>query len=463
MKAAGVVHMPGLADETLRDLAPFLAEEGIDLNDPGDVSLDALNEALSRATSRYNDSLQGPPSGVRNITSAPSYSKSKSKRGKNVSGHPGRREADRTDRVLVRDFGRWLHQQDEIAAPSVREETDVFEEILKAARRLGYNPHVPVDVEELVYGFADAYDPESDGMAEATIATLHDYIHFRMESGDPEEWADAHGAVEEVIDEFLVEDNILVDAYLEADQIAPELRRAAFAETPIVSRVTELLEWIGEGRKTAPSGGFRRVDIKYGASLLGIAAQGVSKLPSVPPYPRPLFDPNDEDAGTIYVQSMKDVPLLPSWLDALRAARIIESNSYRVTPGPAADDWLAEELPPLELAEMVIGFTAAYFMSEDHGRRSFEEQTTARTITHLIQALTPEQDTLSRYVSELERLLDNASRRKLEYLVRVGLLTKEDSGDFVVPEKLRGAVAKGVLTGLSIMSLEYEEEPDSDE
>ena len=57
MAAAGVVHTPGIAQEVLRDLAPFLAEEGIDLSDPGDVDLDTLNAAFARATSRYNQGL----------------------------------------------------------------------------------------------------------------------------------------------------------------------------------------------------------------------------------------------------------------------------------------------------------------------------------------------------------------------------------------------------------------------
>ncbi len=463
MEAAGVVHMPGMADETLKDMAPFLADEGIDLDDLGEVSLDDLNKALSRATSRYNESLPGVPSGVRHITSAPSYSKSKSKRGKRVSGHPGRREADRIDRVLVRDFGRWLRQQDEIAAPSVREETDAFEEILKAARQLGYDPHTSYGIEELVYVFSESDGPDSDGVVEAAIATLHDYIHYQMETGNPGEWADAHEAVEGVIAEFLAEDNILVDTFLEADRITPELRRASFAETVLVSRVAELLDWIGKGRKTAPSGGFRRVDIEYGAGLLGIAAQGVSKLPPFVPSSQSMLDSDEDQQGILYVQSMKDVPLLPSWLNALRAAGIIESNSYRVFPGPAADDWLAEELPPLELAEMVIGFTAAYFLTEDYERRYFGEDTMARTVNHLIQALNPEQDLLPQHVSDFEQVLDNVARRNLDLLVRVGLVAKEDSGNFAVPEKLRGAVAKGVLTSLSIMNLDSEEDLDFDE
>ena len=55
MAAAGVVHKPGVAQEVLRDLAPFLAEDGIDLNDLGDTDLDGLNAALARATARYNE------------------------------------------------------------------------------------------------------------------------------------------------------------------------------------------------------------------------------------------------------------------------------------------------------------------------------------------------------------------------------------------------------------------------
>ncbi len=112
---------------------------------------------------------------------------------------------------------------------------------------------------------------------------------------------------------------------------------------------------------------------------------------------------------------------------------------------------------------MVIGFTAAYFLTEDYERRYFGEDTMARTVNHLIQALNPEQDLLPQHVSDFEQVLDNVARRNLDLLVRVGLVAKEDSGNFAVPEKLRGAVAKGVLTSLSIMNLDSEEDLDFDE
>ena len=69
ISAAGVVHSPGVAQEVMRDLAPFLAEEGIDLDDLGDTDLDTVNAALARATTRYNQTLPdarttaAPPAG----------------------------------------------------------------------------------------------------------------------------------------------------------------------------------------------------------------------------------------------------------------------------------------------------------------------------------------------------------------------------------------------------------------
>src|ERR1022692_5174970 len=45
---------PGLAKETLRELAPLLAEEGIDAGNIDVPDLDSLQAALSRAVERHN-------------------------------------------------------------------------------------------------------------------------------------------------------------------------------------------------------------------------------------------------------------------------------------------------------------------------------------------------------------------------------------------------------------------------
>lgn len=52
--AAGMVHQPGMANDLLQEMAPLLAEDGIDLNDPSSFDLATLNAALARAVERTN-------------------------------------------------------------------------------------------------------------------------------------------------------------------------------------------------------------------------------------------------------------------------------------------------------------------------------------------------------------------------------------------------------------------------
>ncbi len=52
--AAGVRHVPGMAERMLREMAPLLAEEGIDVDQPSTFTTETLNAALARATERAN-------------------------------------------------------------------------------------------------------------------------------------------------------------------------------------------------------------------------------------------------------------------------------------------------------------------------------------------------------------------------------------------------------------------------
>lgn len=52
-----VVHKPGLADELMKEVAPLLAAEGIDLDNPDTFNIDTLNAALGRAVERRNFEL----------------------------------------------------------------------------------------------------------------------------------------------------------------------------------------------------------------------------------------------------------------------------------------------------------------------------------------------------------------------------------------------------------------------
>lgn len=57
----GIVRKPGMAKELLDQMAPLLAAEGIDLNDPNaDYELEDLNAALANATAQYNLQLMTP-------------------------------------------------------------------------------------------------------------------------------------------------------------------------------------------------------------------------------------------------------------------------------------------------------------------------------------------------------------------------------------------------------------------
>jgi len=60
-----VQFRPGLADETLRELAPLLAEEGIDVDDIDVPDLDTLQQAMNRAVERHNLMRFTPVGGAR--------------------------------------------------------------------------------------------------------------------------------------------------------------------------------------------------------------------------------------------------------------------------------------------------------------------------------------------------------------------------------------------------------------
>jgi hypothetical protein len=62
-----IQHTPGVADEMLRELAPLLAEEGIDLSGDDIPDMDTLQAALDRAVERRNLELFTPVGATRQI------------------------------------------------------------------------------------------------------------------------------------------------------------------------------------------------------------------------------------------------------------------------------------------------------------------------------------------------------------------------------------------------------------
>jgi hypothetical protein len=62
-----IEHRPGTADEMLRELAPLLAEEGIDLSGDDVPDMETLQAALNRAVERRNLELFSPVGATRQI------------------------------------------------------------------------------------------------------------------------------------------------------------------------------------------------------------------------------------------------------------------------------------------------------------------------------------------------------------------------------------------------------------
>lgn len=62
-----IQHRPGLADQTLRELAPLLAEEGIDVDNIDVPDLETLQRVLNRAVERRNMELFSPVGDARDI------------------------------------------------------------------------------------------------------------------------------------------------------------------------------------------------------------------------------------------------------------------------------------------------------------------------------------------------------------------------------------------------------------
>ncbi|WP_136709626.1 hypothetical protein [Agromyces sp. H66] len=382
------------------------------------------------------------------------------------SGNRAHRRSLPNDRRTLREFGAWLERQSSIGAPTVADETRMLEALLVLARNAGLDANDPDDIDPLIDVLFEDDDPEASDALENALDTLHDYVHFRLEtSRDADGWEDAHEVVEDAIAEMLPGSDVIADAIDSAEQIDPAERRAALAETRIVAAVRDLLAWIGTGRPVSPSGGVRRADIERVAAMIGVSAVGVATRSSEERGFLPLSDV-DLDAplpepATTRARSMYEVPMLSAWWEALATAELITRSATRVRPGPAAGEWLAHPLPPLESADMVVGVFVAEVLTEQSAGAipMFESAVAAESIRRLLAALSPESvdddDTES---SELARMLTPRALQRLKRLEDAGLLEADAEGELVVPVALRGAVARGVILTMAILYAEDTEE-----
>jgi len=364
------------------------------------------------------------------------------KKGRKVSGNPANRDLTPKDRTVLRDFGVWLSQQPDLAGQAA-DEVNTMRELVILARRMRINPHSASDIDDWVSDIVENEDSDLVS-AEAVLLTLRDYARFRATSEEGSEWADAERSIAAKCGAVRTA-GILLDVINAANEIDIEELRRAYASTQIVSAVPQFLEWIGSGRKVAPSGGVRRADIAEAAALIGVAAIGVNKLPRVEPV-EPSLTPEDESRRTqaIPAMSMDDIPALAAWWRTLMILGVAELQSARMIPGPSAYDWLGDTLPPAEQAEMMIeAFIAVVLTNDLDDQTEYEGEAVALAMSYLMHAVSP--DTGIELTTSLGPVLMPSVVRKLRQLELAGLVEFDKTGDVRVPPLLRGVIARGIL------------------
>lgn len=415
------------------------------------ISLDEVANRMLRGSAPRETPPQHPTSPAWPAASAfrktsPSASATP-KRGRGVSGNPARRSADIADQRLRRDFARWLEQsgfEDHTGVPPRDHAFNLFV-IIDAMRVTDLDLNDPADFDDIIEILIEIADENAgDGAEEILVQQLdllHSYVHFRIDTGDPDAWDDAHVSIEAAIT-YIGDDapSPLAEILAEAAQIPVEERKAAYLQLPIVASVRDLLAWVGKSRAVTPAGAVRRADIADLAGFLGIDAVGVARLPNR----------LDED-GPQQVQSMADIAEVRSWWDALQVCELIEVSPTRVYPGPAAESWMADPEPPFEDVEQVIAMFVAELVNPDEGGKRFEHIAADALLRGLIIALAP--DAADEFTDDdAYGLLAAVGHGRMRQLVSLGIVEEPSDADFVVPRHLRGAVAGGVLTALTVMS-----------
>ena len=87
--APEIQFKPGMANELLQELAPLLAEEGIDVNNIDVPDLDTLQQALSRAIERHNMAMFTPVGHARELAAVTMRLAAEAIAGGDTSSPPG--------------------------------------------------------------------------------------------------------------------------------------------------------------------------------------------------------------------------------------------------------------------------------------------------------------------------------------------------------------------------------------
>ena len=358
---------------------------------------------------------------------------------------------------ILQRFGQWLERQSQEEERDARDELEFFEGVVYFAASAGLDVHVPQDMELIVDSVLGSDNAEDPGLLGFMLRALDDYVHFRLaaplnvpqraqgagpenalahQQADPSAWHEAHQVLEKAMADGGLVGTELADALNAAESVDPGRRLEAVAKLPIVSGIGELLTWIGKGRRVTSAGNLVRADIGFAAGLLGIDAVGVNK--------RPVPD-EDDDSGTLHVQSMSELPMLASWWETLQVTELIQVSGSKVRLGDIMQAWWAAGEDQVRLLESFVGLFIAQHCIQD-AQNDFlvgPDATLTNQIILLKQMMQPNPGDEVRVPSPEEPLLTTVTRIKLHALDDTGLWTVRDGVRFI-PEELHGAVGMGI-------------------
>jgi len=319
--------------------------------------------------------------------------------------------------ALARGFDAWLGQQTAMAAPSVGDELELFGALLERAQTHKLDLVRAEDIVPFIKLLQESADAERPEVTHNALATLRDYTHFRLALGaDVNQWQGAHAAITSALNGGRLAFATVARSLAEEDDTAPEQRRAAFAQLPIIARVDALLEWIGRSKEVAEAGTLRPNDVELLADMLGAAAE----------------------AGA-------SSSLVNAWWTALSHAGVVETSASRARRGPRSSEWAPGETMPLDLAVRVVSIFVAELVALGavQGGGAEGELRTAEALSGLLRVLGSGNE------SAPTRDLDDPA---LQSLAAVGLMARDVEGRWGVPVELRGGVARGVLLAIEILA-----------
>ncbi|WP_029090041.1 hypothetical protein [Brevibacterium album] len=366
--APGLARTSGPTDETLAELAPYIEEEGVDLDDPASIDPDELDAALARATRRRNEQLFTAEGRSRvqalallgEVAEAVAAGQLPVAQAILGAVEP---EASASLPSVAHVIGTALELVDAwhtdpelgagmlvVPAPKVprdmrwdRKSRTVATDVLAIARK--GRAHDALGSLITRYGGTAVLEGTALAVAgfltvlarkrQTGVAALAQELLTREAPGVAdirEVFAAPEPAAEETAPAPAAEQAEPESAPEAASGQRPSAEASPVPElssssepSPASAAVSALLAWVGEGRPVARSGGLRRADIEPVAEMLGIRAKGVGR--------RVEAEPGDE---TVYAMSMAEVPELAVWWQDLIEAQLIEVTSTRVRRGPAA-------------------------------------------------------------------------------------------------------------------------------